>query len=425
MKSKILNFINEILLNSGQYALFYILMNFSNDGHKYFNNSGHTLLLFILLFQTYILVIYGKIPVYRFTCSLIAPLFYTFIEMREGMSFVLNSGHIFFWVFSFLTGFIQMLYIVAKNKKIKNICEFSLTLTNVIIFLFIYFYFDLFLMYNEKVLSSEMTINEFRNSLEIQNLWKGIAPLFSDPAHIYIIFGGLILGITLAFERLKIIQLKDKINDLLGAYVDTNIRDKIIKNKSVSESKELTVLFSDIRNFTELSEKNPPDKVTEMLNLYFTEWNESIKKHGGIIDKFIGDAIMVTFGINHEQQNLNNPVYCAIEFIEKFSKLRQDLESKHLPVIQNIGIGINYGRVIVGDIGSSDRKNYTVIGDNVNIASRLEALCKSYNTNLIISEQIFENLDNNVKLLFEKLDTVLLKGKQKKTNIFGLKRTNI
>ncbi|MFZ9738395.1 MAG: adenylate/guanylate cyclase domain-containing protein [Prochlorotrichaceae cyanobacterium] len=420
-KTIIGKFFDELLLFSGQYALFYILMNFTYDKFKYFTNFGHTLLLLILIIQTVILVKLGKKPLYRFLGSLVAPLCYTMIEMTEGSGSLLNTGHIFFWFFSFATGFLQALQLKKLTKKLNLTLEFLVTTLNVTTFIFIYFYFDLKLSLSKLLESGIITPSQYLERLEIFYLQDGLSEFLKDPAHIYIIIGGLILSTSLSIGRMRIIQLKDKINELFGKYVDKDIRDKIITvNGSDSERKTIAILFSDIRSFTTISEGHQPDEITKMLNYYFSQWDESVIKYNGVIDKYIGDAIMVLFGIKDKPNACVNAVACGIDMLNKIDQMKKELRRMNLPVIEEIGIGINFGDIIIGDIGSQSRKNYTVIGDNVNIASRLESLCKSQQVPLIISESSYTRLNLNFQKYFEYLGETQLKGKSDKVKIFGL-----
>ncbi|NQU64920.1 MAG: adenylate/guanylate cyclase domain-containing protein [SAR324 cluster bacterium] len=417
----IIRYFDELLLFSGQYALFYILMNFTADGLTYFSNLGHTILLLILVLQTGILVKWGNQPIYRFLGSLIAPLCYTFLEMREGLVFLLNIGHVFFWFFSIITGSLQAIEIRTTAQKIKLVLEFWITTINVSAFIFIYFYFDLKLEYGKLLASGQITEIEYKNFLGIQNLAAGLLNSFGDPTHVYIVFGGLFLSLSLSIGRMKIILLKDKISELFGTYVDKGIRDKILTTHSGgSERKSIAILFSDIRNFTTISENNTPDEITQMLNYYFTQWDYSVIQYQGVIDKYIGDAIMVLFGTQDQASAAQNATACAIEMIGKMEHMRAELARLNLPVVQNFGIGINFGSIIFGDIGSQNRKNFTVVGDNVNIASRLESLCKKYGIPLIISETTYEQLDHTLQNRFKLLGETDLKGKADTVNIYGL-----
>ena len=330
-------------------------------------------------------------------------------------------GHIFFWIFSLITGLLQAIEIQAVSQKIKLFLEFWITTINVTIFIFIYFYFDLKLSYGKLLVSGQITQIEYQNYLGIQYLTSGVLKSFGDPTHVYVVFGGLFLSLSLAIGRMKIIQLKDKISELFGTYVDKGIRDKILMpNSGVSERKSIAILFSDIRNFTTISENYTPDEITKMLNYYFTQWDHSVIQYQGVIDKYIGDAIMVLFGTQDQENAAQNATACAIDMIDKMERIRGELEGLNLPVIQNFGIGINFGSVIFGELGSQNRKNFTVIGDNVNIASRLESLCKTHDIPLIVSDTIYKQLEKKMKNRFKLLGEVKLKGKTDTVHIYGL-----
>ncbi|TDT67425.1 class 3 adenylate cyclase [Hypnocyclicus thermotrophus] len=424
MTKKTQNFFNEILLYSGQYALFYIIMNFSKDGFKYFNDTGHTILLLILIIQTFFLVYFGKKPIPRFLGSLIAPFFYTLVEFKIDYSFVFNLAHLFFWIFSIIIGSLQAIQLNLKNIKHKKLNEFFITFINITIFLFIYFYFDLKLellkelnngVIDEKTFSLKLQINYFNENLKI---------FLTDPAHIYIIIGGILLAISIAFGRIKILKLNEKIKYLFGIYVDSNIRDKILEDgKGISEKLEATILFSDIRNFTKTSESASPESITKMLNLYFSYWSNIAKKNNGIIDKYIGDAVMIVF---KSKTSEIDAVKSAFEMLDSLENIQNILKKEKLPKLENIGIGIHKGEVIAGDIGGNNRLNYTYIGDTVNIASRLESLCKKFQSNIIISKIIFDLLPFKYKKLFiYHNNKILLKGKKEKIKICLYKIINL
>ncbi|MBI5848658.1 MAG: adenylate/guanylate cyclase domain-containing protein [Nitrospirae bacterium] len=420
MRESASRFTDELILYSGQYALFYILMNFSMDFLNYFRNFGHTMLLLILFVQTTILARYGSRGRVRFFGSLIAPLIYTLVEIREGSSFIFNTGHIFFWVFSIITGALQAVAAQYPGGSRKKIIEALITTTNVIIFIFLYFYFDLKLSAEKQYAAGNIGYEAMRERLDVFHLLEGFRAFLSDPAHIYIIFGGLILSLSLSIGRIRIITLKERINELFGRYVDNNFRDEILRRPSNKSSrKKLCILFADIRGFTGISETYEPEAVTEMLNLYFTAWEQTATAQSGIIDKYIGDAIMVIFGVKSLKDPCGLAVASATEMLRRLPEIQQALKERELPVIKDIGIGIHYGDIIIGDIGSRNRLNYTVIGDNVNIAARIESLCKKYTRQLIVSESVFESLGAEQQVLFDFLDKTALKGKKGEIAVYS------
>jgi class 3 adenylate cyclase len=260
----------------------------------------------------------------------------------------------------------------------------------------------------------------FRESLLIQNFVPGFGEFLTDPAHIYVILGGFLLGMSISIGRWKIILLKDEINELFGTYVDRGIRDRIMtKGRTSSERKRMCVLFSDIPNFTSKSESHNPEDLTEMLNRYFTEWDETVSHHNGIIDKFIGDAVMVLFDDREDAIACSDAVRCADEMLRMLPELDEGLRSDGLPTINAIGIGIHLGDVVVGDIGSLRRKNYTVIGDNVNIASRLEGMSKNTPATIVVSDDVFTALGDELRKNLRSLGNVKLRGKSENIHVYG------
>ena len=196
------------------------------------------------------------------------------------------------------------------------------------------------------------------------------------------------------------------------------------QEESINEKREIAILICDIRNFTSISEINEPETVVGFLNSYFTYMVEIIKKYGGTIDKFIGDAIMVLFGapISYND-NAQRAVDTALEMYSKLSEIPcTDLKFPE-GMKFDIGIGIHLGDVIVGNIGSKDKTNYTVIGDAVNLTSRLEGLTKLYGSKIIISESVAEKL--NKKTNANLLDSVKVKGKKEGVRVYSVTEKTI
>ena len=219
---------------------------------------------------------------------------------------------------------------------------------------------------------------------------------------------------------------KEKVESALGKYMSEDVMKRILQNidnlglggkKSV-----VTVLFSDIRGFTSMSENMTAQEVSELLNEYFSEMEPIVTKYNGIINKFIGDAVMAVFGepINDENHPLN-AVKCGIEMLDKVQELHKKWEKEGKPLIE-IGIGINTGEVFVGNIGSEKRMEYTVIGDTVNLASRLESYNKTYKTKILISSTTYEASKDFVSV--NKISDVEIRGKAHRIDVYEVVSLN-
>ena len=190
------------------------------------------------------------------------------------------------------------------------------------------------------------------------------------------------------------VSLKEKelMYDTFGKVVTPEIRNWLLQGNTNlgGESVCATILFCDIRGFTSLSEEINPKQVVALLNKFFSSMEQCIVKHNGIINKYIGDAIMAIFGVPLQNKNQALDAYnCCLDMRKTLIELNKELEAENLPQIK-FGIGLHTGNVLAGNIGSNSRMEYTVIGDTVNVASRIESLCKEYNCDLLISETTVE-----------------------------------
>ncbi len=264
----------------------------------------------------------------------------------------------------------------------------------------------------------------------------------------YMLFSeGLILNILLPFSALLLAMLlstlsnyffetrqKNLVKSKLASKVSPSVMSEILKNESLNimqgQTREITVFFSDLRDFTRLSESMPdPQTLIAFLNEYTTEMTDIIVKRQATVDKFIGDAIMAYWNAPISLQNhADLAVTASLEQLQaipglnqrikqnpKFEALARFCESQHMEPIQ-VGIGLNTGEAVVGEMGSTGRSDYTVIGDTVNLGSRLESLCKYYGSTLNISNQTKQQLQQNY--IFRFLDTVTVQGKIQPVDIW-------
>ncbi len=184
------------------------------------------------------------------------------------------------------------------------------------------------------------------------------------------------------------------------------------------EEKELTALFADIVGFTTLSEKVTPPQLVELLNEYLNEMTGVIIKNWGTLDKYIGDAIMAFWGAPYQQDDQAlRACRAALEMAQALQRLQEAWKSRSVPSI-DIGVGINTGPMVVGNMGSDKRKNYTIMGDSVNLASRLEGLTRKFRNRLIISESTFLQVQG--KVVARELDLIRVKGKMQPVKVYDL-----
>lgn len=251
---------------------------------------------------------------------------------------------------------------------------------------------------------------QFKNNLYFELL----APTILFTLATYIAF----LIYIYFFETRKSKEIKNT----FSKYVSKEIVDEILKNQDNLQLKgqklRMTVFFSDIRSFTTLSEEMDPQELSLMLNKYFTPMSEMIFGTNGTIDKFMGDAIMALFGAplnypDHPQKACT----AALKCFEKLVQMNEEFKIRNWPEIK-IGIGINTGIMVAGNIGSDQIQSYTVIGDEVNLAQRLESLTKNYQARILISENTYLEVQN--EFITRKVDVVRVKGKNRPVVIYEL-----
>lgn len=220
-------------------------------------------------------------------------------------------------------------------------------------------------------------------------------------------------------SRLRLYQEKHLMRETISRYVSPNACEEILKNPSLlklgGQRRPVTVLFADIREFTTISEHLAPEAVVEILNKFFTQMVDLIFEHGGTLDKFLGDALMAVFGAPLEiPQAASRAAECALAMHQCLAQMQAQSHC----AIQRIGIGINTGEAIVGNIGSNRRMDLTVIGDVVNIASRLQELTKEFEADTIIGPQTYQELAGQFHLQI--CDSVVLRGRREPINVYKL-----
>jgi adenylate cyclase len=184
---------------------------------------------------------------------------------------------------------------------------------------------------------------------------------------------------------------RDRVKEIFGRYIATQVSDRILKGEVNlgGEARVVTILFSDIRNFTGMAEQMTPHQVVTFLNDYFSEMVEAVFEQGGVLDKFIGDGLMAVFGsLGDQPDHPVRAVRAALRMKALLGKINAERAAVGKPPVQ-IGIGIHTDEVIVGNIGSTRRLEYTVVGDGVNTSSRVQALNKEFGTTILITDTTY------------------------------------
>jgi adenylate cyclase len=216
------------------------------------------------------------------------------------------------------------------------------------------------------------------------------------------------------------LEERDHIRDTFGKYVSRQVADQILKGKVDlgGEIVPVTILFSDIRDFTAISEKMEPRALLGLLNEYFTGMVESVLSNHGVVDKFLGDGMMAVFGApTPDPDDPVRAVRAALQMRERLVVLNERLRKDGLRELR-IGIGIHSGPVVAGNIGHVDRKEYTVIGDSVNLTARLEALTKELSADIVLSADTYAAVRDSVEA--EALRSIRVRGREQEVMVYRL-----
>jgi adenylate cyclase len=229
----------------------------------------------------------------------------------------------------------------------------------------------------------------------------------------------VLFGVNVLINYFSEARRKQQLVEVFGRYMPPHLASQLSKHPDYlnlkGESRELTICFCDLINFTQMAERLPPQEVVNVLNEYFTVMTDVLYEHGATIDKYMGDCVMAFWGAPIPQRDhARRAVHAALEIQTRIRELTVSFAKRDLPA-PDIGIGINTGVVNVGNMGSKHRMAYTVVGDPVNLAFRLESLTRTYFSSIIVGERTRELVDD---VVFKELDTVTVRGKTTRTHIY-------
>jgi class 3 adenylate cyclase len=441
----LLDFIHFFCLNlAGSYLIFKPIAQFftKQDNYEVF----HSRLLALRNLSVLLIISLGIILM----CIVILSLALGTAQIRKPTLFILNC--IFMIAFQGFYTYFSIENFVSRVKKIA-FTDFSILFApqkskiwyKLSIFIFIVVIFPVILEIVESLLESSTESSqtgELEDIMELIILIAGISigmyflardisnPINMllesqekvragqyDDARIPVTTNDEIGELTTNFNRmLEGLKERDDIRNIFGKYVAPEVASEILKSNIKFEGEELdaTVFFTDIENYTGICENLKPTEVVKILNEYFTKVVEIISEHGGIVNKFVGDSVFALFNVPIADKNhATNSIRAALKIAE-YSDQKEYLDGIKLQT----RIGINTAPVIVGNIGSKDRLEYTVIGDGVNIASRLEQLNKRFNTRILVGSKTMALAGSQFN--FKKIDKIIVKGKTNYIDVFKI-----
>ena len=256
------------------------------------------------------------------------------------------------------------------------------------------------------------------------NLWAYQSRGLLLPLASALLLAGLLFGGSMAWGYIVVGRARRSLKRLFGAYVPPELVAEMARDPQHydmrAENRVLTVMFCDMRNFTRVSESMAPQELRALVNRYFSDMTTVIGTHRGTLDKYIGDALMAFWGAPlPDPEHARHAVRAAAAMGRALEPLNADLRARGMPPI-GVGIGINTGLVCVGDMGSAMRRSYTVMGDAVNLASRIEALTRHYGVQLLVGEATRAAIDaaGGEPVEWVEVDRVRVKGKQHSVTLF-------
>ena len=261
--------------------------------------------------------------------------------------------------------------------------------------------------------------------MEVAFWWKQWLPAWGVP-----LVGWLSATLLMGLQRLAEEEAqKRQIRQMFALYVAPEVVEEIVRNPEIAHQegtrRRVAVLFSDVRGFTSYAEQNPPELVVRQMREYLTEMTDAVQRHRGVLDKFIGDAVMALFGpfLSDDANVSALAVLTALEMLERLKRLNEGWQAEGLPTFR-IGIGIHVGEAIVGNIGTPQRVQYTALGDTVNLASRLQTMTKDFKVPLLVSDEVRQEAMAALgeRGVFDDLGTVNVRGREQPVRVFAVRR---
>ncbi|MBU0936576.1 MAG: adenylate/guanylate cyclase domain-containing protein [Spirochaetes bacterium] len=415
-------FLEEFFLYSSQFVLFYILVLFTSPAVLRPSTGIIFTLMISLLLQIALLARYGHRATARFLLSFISPMSFTLMHTLAQSGRPFDMATFFLWVTAFYLGMLQAVGLVTKTKWPKRIAEAFLSFGTIFTFVFFYFYLDLRVSVSNDYAAGLINYAQLEQQLSIANFLPGFINFTKPVQHIFIMFGALMFGLFQTSDKIKQISLKYRLDAVYTVVEPPTMPVDSAKALNTGEKRDVVILYADLWNFTPIAEKEGPVSTIGLLNRYYALWDIIARRHSGIIEQFVGDTVIIVFGLLGETDAHDSAVNCAYDFLTQFVYFQDELAEHRLPLVKHIGIGIHAGPVAAGALtAASGNPRVSVVGESVNVAARLDSLCREFKQDLLISHPVYKNLSLENQSRFQQMGEVLFRNKTQPQQVFGRK----
>ncbi len=419
MRLDIRRFFDEFFLYSSQFFVFFILMLLITPATDTMRPTSIIIVTFFLIVQILLLVGQGHKPILRILFSFITPAAYTFVRLLSGNSISLDMANAFIWGAALYVGFFQAVALSGRGTGFKRAAEAFLAAGVVLVFVFFYFYLDLRLQLSKRLSSGEIGAAQYDKALGMASFGPSFLKFLETPQNLFLIFGVATFGLMLLASKVNALGLRSRIAGLFGAArVDENVGEP---EAAAGQATTVTVISSDIRDFTSLAERLSPERSVAILNRYYSVWAVAADRHGGRVTGTTGDSVLVVFGLLGEKDAAERALACALDFIAELPGMRDDLQAASLPAPAEVSIGLHSGSIVAGDLGVQGSRKLGVFGEAVSVAARLDSLCRELKQDLLLSQSVFRQLELESQARLVRIGEVLLRNSTQPVPVYGNK----
>jgi class 3 adenylate cyclase len=419
MRIQIRRFFDEFFLYSSQFFILFILMLLIAPAADALKPASLVIVIFFLVVQVFLLIGQGHKPVLRVLFSFITPAAYTLVRMIEGSFVPLDMANGFVWGAALYVGLFQAAALSSRGSLQRRAAEAFLALGAVLVFIFFYFYLDLRLGIAKRLAAGEIDQARYAKALGLGSFGPSFLKFLERPQNDFLIIGVSTFGIFLLAGKMTVLGLRARIAGLFGASrVDEKMENPEV---ATSQAATVTVISSDIRDFTSLADRLSPERSVAILNRYYSVWAIAADRHGGRIAGTTGDSVLLVFGLLGEKDAAERALACARDFIAELPGIREDLLSASLPAPAEVSIGINSGSIVAGDLGVAGSRRLGVFGEAVSVAARLDSLCREFKQDLLLSQSVFRQLELESQARLVRIGEVLLRNSTQPVPVYGTK----